>query len=301
VLSRLVVPPHPVDLGLTLGVLQRGASDPSMRSIPDGLWRASRTPHGPSTARYSRDGDAFEVRAWGDGAEWTIEHAPDILGCRDDDAEFVAHHDVVRDARRRLPGLRFCRTLAVLEAIVPTILEQKITSREAHRVYARIVARFGEPAPGPLAGLRVPPSPETLATLPSWEYHRCGLERRRAAIIQRVCARSDRLDKLGDDPIDPTEARRVLQHFDGVGPWTANEVSAIALGDADAVSVGDYHLPNLISFVFTGERSGDDERMLELLEPYRGHRGRVIRLLENAGPRMERRGPRSPVRDIAAI
>jgi 3-methyladenine DNA glycosylase/8-oxoguanine DNA glycosylase len=269
-----------------------------MRIMRDGIWRATRTPDGVATARYARVDDSVAVTAWGDGAAWLIEHAPDIHGCLDDDSDFVAHDDIVRDAHRRLPGLRFCRSLAITEALVPTILEQKITSNEAHRSYATLVRRFGEQAPGPLDGLRVPPSPSALAKLPSWEFHRCGIEGRRATVVQRVCERADRLNAFVDDPI---EARRVLEHFDGIGAWTAAEVSAVALGDADAVSIGDYHLPNVVTYALTGARTGTDELMLELLEPYRGHRGRVIRLLEYAGPRRERRGPRSPLRDIASI
>ncbi len=94
------------------------------------------------------------------------------------------------------------------------------------------------------------------------------------------------------------DAYRLLLAIPGVGPWTAGEVGRAALGDPDAVSVGDYHLPSLVAWLLAGERRADDARMLELLEPYRGQRGRVIRLLEAAGTWPPRRGPRMPARSI---
>jgi 3-methyladenine DNA glycosylase/8-oxoguanine DNA glycosylase len=76
------------------------------------------------------------------------------------------------------------------------------------------------------------------------------------------------------------------------------EVARVALGDADAVSVGDYHVPSIVAWALAGERDGSDERMLELLEPFRPHRGRVQRLLEEAHIRPPARGPRMQARAI---
>ena len=92
------------------------------------------------------------------------------------------------------------------------------------------------------------------------------------------------------------DAVRRLMAFEGVGPWTAAFVMAAALGDADAVPVGDYHLPNMVSWALAGEPRADDARMLELLEPYRGHRGRVVRLLKQAGVHAPKYGLRSTIR-----
>ncbi len=87
----------------------------------------------------------------------------------------------------------------------------------------------------------------------------------------------------------------------GIGPWTAAEVGVRALGDADAVSVGDFHLPNLVAYALAGEPRGNDARMLELLEPYRGQRARVMRLLELSGIRPPRYGPRLAPRRIESF
>jgi 3-methyladenine DNA glycosylase/8-oxoguanine DNA glycosylase len=304
VLERVIEVDGPVDLRLTIGPLRRGARDPSLRIGPDGVWRATRTPDGPATTHLTRDGTAVRVRAWGPGAEWAVDAAPDLVGAHDDDRDFVAHHPITADLRRRLRGLRMTRSRAVVEALVPTIIEQKVVGLEAKRSYAQLVRTLGEPAPGagdgagPAAGLVVPPAPSTLAATPSWQFHRFGIERKRADTVRLVGAHARRLEETVT--MTPEDARRRLQVLPGIGPWTAAEVSLLALGDPDAVSVGDYHLPNQVAWALAGEARADDERMLELLEPYRGHRGRVQRLIEAGGPPPPRFGPRLPLRQIAA-
>ena len=186
---------------------------------------------------------------------------------------------------------------------MPAVLEQKITGDEARRVYRALIQAHGEPAPGPFR-LRLPPAPERLAAMPYYAFHPLGLERRRAELIRRLAGSAARLEALS--LIEPAEAGRRLQTIPGIGPWTAAEVGRIALGDPDAVSVGDYHLPNLVCWALARERAGDDARMLELLEPWRGQRGRVVRWLELgsgdlAGLGPARRGPRMPSRSIAGL
>ena len=87
----------------------------------------------------------------------------------------------------------------------------------------------------------------------------------------------------------------------GVGPWTTAEVMRLSFGDPDAVSVGDYHLPDIVAWAFAGERRADDERMLELLEPYVGQRGRVQRILEASQLAPAAHGPRMDAREIGRI
>ncbi len=128
-------------------------------------------------------------------------------------------------------------------------------------------------------------------------FHRCGVERKRADTIRRAMARAGRVDEVAGLPLEA--AYRRLRALPGVGPWSAAEVGLVALGDPDAVSVGDYHLPSQVAWALAGERTGTDERMLELLEPYRGHRGRVLRLLTIGGVGPPRRGPRTARRSFA--
>jgi 3-methyladenine DNA glycosylase/8-oxoguanine DNA glycosylase len=299
--ERRIRPPHEINLRLTLGWLRRGRFDPSVRVGPDGFWRATRTPDGPVTMHLTSSGDEIRVRVWGPGAGWALDTAPDLVGCHDRDDDFRPAHPLVRDLRRRLPGLRIARSRAVVEAAVPSIIEQKVVGTEARRSYTALVRRFGERAPGPAgaAGMLVPPNPRALATTPYWAFHRFGIERRRADTVRRVAAVASRLEAAAT--MSAADGQRRLRTVPGVGRWTAAEVALVALGDADAVSVGDYHLPHQVAWALAGEPRGDDARMLEMLEPYRGHRGRVIRLLEAGGVTAPRFGPRLPLQSIAAL
>ena len=286
----------PLDLRRTLAPLGRGPGDPTLRFIDARAWRATRTPVGPVTLAITHDEDCVRAEAWGPGADWALEHVPDLLGL-DQEQTPLAGHPAVERLARRLPGVRIPRSGAVLEALVPAILEQKVIGEEARRALFLLIRRHGEPAPGPPElRLRVPPTPATLAALPYFALHPYGVERRRADLIRRVAARAPWFEAIVDLPHANAYAR--LTAVPGIGPWTAAEVGVRALGDTDAVSVGDYHLPHLVSYALAGERRATDARMLELLEPFRPNRARVIRLLELGAPRMERRGPRLPFRAI---
>jgi len=285
----------PLDLGLTLGHLPRGAHDPRHLIDADGFWRATRTADGPATLNLRATTGGVRARAWGPGAALALAAAPALVGAHDDPSVFEPVHAVLRDPWRRMRGLRLGCTGAVVESLVPSIIEQKVTGKEAFRSYWALVRTHGERAPGPRE-LKLPPAPRVLAELPYWAYHPLGIERRRADIVKRVCARVGRMEETTSMPI--ADAYRRLQAIQGIGPWTAAEVARDALGDPDAVSVGDYHLKNHVAWVLAGEARATDERMLELLEPYRGQRARAIRLIE-ALPGAPRFGPRVKLRDIA--
>ena len=288
------IPARPVDLWLTLGPLGAG---PSLRHHDGDIWRATRTPDGPASVRLQRRGGAVEVQAWGDGARWAVRHAPAWCGQQDDDSTFAPdQHPLIARLNREIRGIRMPRTGAVFEALVPTVILQQVTTEEARNSYHHLVHAMGEPAPGPVA-MKVPPSAEVLARTPYWRFHRFGIERRRADVIIRAAQSSKRIEETSG--MDMAAAYERLLAFPGVGPWTAAKVAMVALGDADAVPVGDYHLPHSVGFALDGTPRSSDERMLELLEPYRGHRARVIRLIVAAGIVAPRFGPRKPLRDIS--
>jgi len=289
----------PFDLRRTLAPLGGG---PCSRIGPEGLWRATRTPDGPATILVRQLGSSdVAVAAWGQGAAWAVETAPALVGALDDPAAFdPSHHPLVAELWRRYAGARFCRSGALTEALVPTILDQKVVGLDAKQSYWRLVRTFGEPAPGP-AGLSLPPTPERLAGLPSWAFHRFNVERKRADTVRVACRVAHRLEEAVGLGVET--ARRRLRALPGIGVWSTAEATRLALGDPDAVSFGDYHLKHLVSYSLAGEPVGTDERMAELLAPWAaaGQRARVVRLLELGGSLPPRRGPRMPRQSIAAL
>ncbi len=295
----------PVHLRLTLGLHRRGPGDPAWRFEAGGqVWHATRTAAGPATLLLQPAVDGVLARGWGPGARPLVDEVEALIGLEDVPSALVPQHPVVAQAARRLRGLRIGRTGAVLEAVVPAILEQKITGAEARHAYRALVRVHGQAAPGG-AGLRLQPSAGTLAALPYHAYHPLGVERRRAELIGAVAREAARLEQLAVEASgpggEPARLYEALRSFKGIGPWTAAEVGIRVLGDPDAVSVGDFHLPNLVAWALAHEPRGTDERMLELLEPYRGQRGRVLRLLELSGVRAPRYGPRLSTRRIDLI
>ena len=305
-------PGYPLDLRLTLLVHQRGPRDPAFRVGETGaIWRTSLTPSGPGTLRIaglrtSSPGSAqsagsplvVAASAWGPGAAWLLTSVPDLLGAADDPDAFAPVHPQLRDLASRYQGLRLGRTNRVLEALVPAVLEQKVVGVEARRAWRWLLTRFGTPAPGPApAGMRVFPAPETWLAIPSWEWHRAGVEAVRARTIANAARVAARLEAISLLP--SSQADRALTSLAGVGPWTSAETRQRACGDPDAVSVGDYHLPAAVGWVLTGHPT-DDAGMLALLAPYDGQRHRAARLAELAGG-PPRRGPRLAVRDYRAI
>ncbi|MEX1295603.1 MAG: DNA-3-methyladenine glycosylase 2 family protein, partial [Candidatus Limnocylindrales bacterium] len=269
-----------VDPAASLDELRHGRHDPTIRFDRGIVWRASRTDEGPATTRIARAREGWRVSAWGPGARAAAATVPRLLGSEDDPTALVLREDRLRDVARRSLGLRFGRTDAVWPALLPAICGQKVTSQQAHRAYFGLIRRWGEDAPGP-AGLRLPPTPEVIASLPYHAFHPLGLEQRRALTLLRAAERADRLEEAV--AMSPAAALARLRAVPGIGVWTAAEVARVAFGDPDAVSIGDFHVPHMVCWFFAREPRGDDARMLELLEPYRGQRARVVRLLERAG------------------
>ncbi|MDT0201407.1 DNA-3-methyladenine glycosylase 2 family protein [Nocardioides sp. AE5] len=285
-------PAWPCPAGQVLAASRRGTGDPTYRIGDDGAhWRGIRTPQGPVALRVAaRPAEAsIHATAWGPGAEWVLERLPQMLGADDDWSGFEADHPVLREARRRHPHWRIGRTSLVWEALVPSIIEQKVTGQEAFLGFRRLVRARGERAPGPHPDLWVQPAPATIAAIPSWEWLAWRIDPARSRTLVAAAQRAAAVERIGTCETD--EADRRLRSLPGIGVWTSAEVRQRSHGDPDAVSFGDYHVAGQVGLALTGEPV-DDAGLAELLQPWAGHRFRVQALVAMSGPHRERRGPR---------
>jgi len=316
-LRREWLAPFSVDVAAMLSVHRRGFGDPAFATDQAGaIWRACRTPDGPATVRVTarreqhsgKAGESDEparrvvtrvdATAWGPGAGWLLEIIPALLGADDRPEDFVPVHPVLEAAARR-HTVRIGRSCLVMEALVPAVLEQKVVGKEATQSWRFLLRRFGEPAPGPgPARLRVPPQAATWASIPSWDWHLAGVEAVKERVIAAAARVAGRLEEV--TAMSSGDADRRLRAIPGIGHWTSAEVRQRACGDADAVSIGDYHLPAIVGWALAG-RPVDDAEMLELLAPYPGHRHRASILASLTGTAPGRRGPRPAVRDYRAF
>ena len=270
-----------------------------MRVDRDGtVWRAGTTPDGAATLALRRGpGGDVQAGGWGPGARWALDGLPALLGADDDDTGFVAHHALIEQTRRRQPGLRLGATRRVWDVLVPAVLEQKVTGVEARRSWRELCRRFGEPAPGP-GSLWLPPVPAAVRAIPDWEWHRAGVDRSRRRALLAAATVAHRLE--GAVTLGGQAGRELLCKVPGIGVWTAAEIAQRAWADADALSIGDFHIPSVVGYALLG-RPLDDEGMLRVLAPYTPQRHRAVRYVEASGFRRPRFGPRFSPRDYRAI
>ncbi|GGC86580.1 hypothetical protein GCM10011512_11820 [Tersicoccus solisilvae] len=314
--QAVFVVPGGYDLRASLGILQHGVQDPSMRLDPDrgaGCWMAFGTGRGPASLRldarrlpgppaagHTGAGPAdvaVHARAYGPGAADALAAVPALLGAHDDwtglEAEPLA--DVlppfIARTRRARGDVRLPTAGRVLDFAVIAVLGQKITGLEAKRAWQYLVSRFGSPAPGPVpVGLTIPPTGEQWRRVPSWHWHRAGVDHSRSTTILRMAQRASALERLAALPCGDELVTR-LTSIPGVGPWTAAETTQRTHGDPDSVSIGDFHLAKDVGWAFTGG-AVDDAGMMRILEPFSGHRQRVVRLMYLSGFRRPRFAPR---------
>lgn len=294
-----------MNLRRTLGRL-RGGSDPTRWLRNDRALWAGRWPTGEATIGLLVRGGRLTVGATGAGADEALATAPRLVGLDDD-------HGPLRDVQppalsrlaRRNAAFRLGATGDLVGALLPAVLGQRVTAGEAHHSWSRLCFDLGSPAPTDHAvlalvgigeggadapGLMLPPDARALAGLTAHRLHRYGVERARGDLLIGIARRARSLNALIAHP--PAEVRRRLETLPGVGPWTSSIATSVAQGDADAVLIGDLHVPSMVAWALAGEERADDDRMLELLAPYAGHRARVQQLIAGSGLRAPRRGPK---------
>jgi 3-methyladenine DNA glycosylase/8-oxoguanine DNA glycosylase len=301
-LTEGLVRPRTTDIPTTLSWYCHGRSDPTTwlkiagrgTSASGEFVRATITPDGPGPIEL-RWGAQTSIRKFGPGGEWLADRLPSMLGVDDttDHGLEQAPDEAVATAARSNRTLRIGSSGGLYHELLPTIIEQRITAGEAHRQWAALCQLLGEPAPGPFSELYLPPEPAVLAETPSWHLHPLGIERKRAEPLATVAKHPAKLSAWGSG--QPGEARSKLQLLPGIGEWTIGKVLGPVCGDPDAVPVGDFHFKNMVSWALAGEARGTDERMLELLAPYAGQRGRVVRLLGLDGHGAPRFGPKKRI------
>ncbi|WP_159611851.1 DNA-3-methyladenine glycosylase [Glutamicibacter sp. JC586] len=306
--SASFTPEGPVSLTKSLGILRRGISDPTIRLSESEAWLAFATELGPATLHISkplRQGTAtFE--AWGPGAPWAIDSAPNLLGASDDWSEFDEaisagfYPEIVARTRAEHPDLVFPKTGRIFEHAIGAILEQRVTGIEANHAWRWLIHHFGQPAPGPAPeGLKIFPSPQDLAQMQRWDWQQARVEGQRATTIRKFVSVARAVNWWADQPLGqakpsakaPGTLEAALGSVPGIGPWTIAEILQRSHGSSDHISVGDFHLAHFVGQVLTGKRI-TDQQMLELLAPYAPHRQRIVRLLLLSGERKQSFGPR---------
>lgn len=297
-----------IDLPNTMQMIGIYGSDPTHRWGPGRTWfaKAVLTPTGPGTMRLRWDTEGrVTAEAWGEGAEWLLDRAPRWTGIDDDLTGFdPTLHPKVHRWWREHDGLRLAASGVVWQELGLVLCGQRVSTDEAAKSWGRMCHTWGEPAPGP-CDLVLPPDPAVIARLSYVDLHRCNIERRRADAILLAAKRANRLEEAAT--MAAPDALERLSALPGLGAWTATSTVIACHGDPDTLVLRDYGMPTMVNYAFTGEAQrlppdeGGDEVMCEHLEPWRGHRQRIIRLLFAAGVTAPRRGPRQRNPDIRRL
>jgi len=284
-------PRHPVDPRFAT------AGAKSVSTAGGVSWWCTVTPHGQAAVAFRRSHDnSIRADAWGPGTDWALTALPTLLGADDHTAgDFDRSHPVIRRLARGFDSLRLGATGRWYEALAMVVIGQRVVAADARTSRTRLAHRFGEPGAGPRPAF---PRPATLLGITDHDFHQAGIDRRRARVLRMAARHADRLERLDD--LSEAAADRWLQRLAGVGPWTAAITTSIATGALDAVPVGDLHIARMVSQALCGE-DGDDDRMLELLAPFAGHRQRVVRLITLAGPGPTPHRPAPTRADISGI
>ena len=284
-------PSHELDIGFAV----LGAKTVRRRSGV--YWWTTQTPQGPATVAFRSGSGLVRADSWGTGTDWALTRLPALLGADDDDADFRPDHPRLQSLMTQFSSRRIGATHRWYEALATSAIGQRVVTADAARSREQLSRRHGAAVPAGPAGAF--PTPDELLTLTDHDFHRVGIERSRARVLRIAAKYADRIERL--DEIPAADAGEWLQRLPGVGPWTTGLTTAVAGGDPDAVPVGDLHIPRMITFALTGEENGNDATMLEALEPFAGHRQRVVRLVKMGGGGQETHRP-APFRyDISRI
>lgn len=271
----------PFDLSATMAQQVLGHFDPTGARSAEAFQKVHLTTDGqPVTWLFTRTDYGFRVRVHGTGAAAVLSHFLACFPLADGCDAFDPRHPVLRRAVRLHGGLRLLRVPWAFDVAAGAVLQQRVRWQVAYSDFRRIANRWGTPASGCMAF----PTARQLAAMTVAAIEAQGIDPKRARALHAL-ARLEAVRPFLGVETDPNRLRLRLRQVRGIGPWTANMIAGYAAGDPDAVPTGDLHLPSLVTSALAGEPEGTDDRMLELLEPYRGQRFRVVRLLSWAARR----------------
>jgi 3-methyladenine DNA glycosylase/8-oxoguanine DNA glycosylase len=264
---------EPFDLRRSFALGRFGLYDPTAALGRSRLRKAFSTAGGACVVEVEADARGVSFSAHGAGEREVADDLAGALATDDGRAAFVPSHPVLAKLHRANPGLRLLRVPWRFDVACSIVLQQRVTVREAWQQWRRIAVRYGEL----VDGLRAFPSTDRVARMDSWRFQELGVDPKRARALVTLARDAHRRGTFGW-----TDAARVRKHLHavrGIGPWTTEMTLGFGWGDADALPLADLHLPHLVAHALAREPRGSDERMVELLEPYRPQRFRAVRLI----------------------
>lgn len=295
-MSETVLDTGDVDLRLTLAPFGMLPRDPTVRLTPGRFCRATLTPEGPGaiTVRWQASRPEAHMRSTGPGGNWLMQQAPALLGLTDDITGFAPSNEPLRTIWAQRRGDRIGASGTIWHDLAFFIVQQRVARSSAAESWRRMVEVLGSPIGE--GEVIAPPEPSVIARLTYDQLHPFGIERRRGENLISAARFVSRLREPASLERDALLAK--LGAVRGVGRWTLSCLSTFTFGAADAVIVGDAGIPSIVTWLLAREPRGSDARMLELLEPYRPHRYRVIRLAFASGVKPPRRAPHAPIHRI---
>jgi 3-methyladenine DNA glycosylase/8-oxoguanine DNA glycosylase len=271
-MNQVLPRPNHYDFWGTLRFSRFGIGDPTTRLTNNTFNQARWYPSGPATLRLTLRQDTIELDAFGPGARDAAGSATRLLGITDIPPQLIGHSAAERISQMHR-GIRLSRCASFSAQLVTVILQQRIEWQQAARQWRRLCKAAGDPAP--CGDLTLPPSFERLRDLTLLEFRKLNISEQQAKTIKEVGRIWKRIDGWAETSTQ--ELRTRLSYVPGIGPWTTEMTLALYWAEADAVPLGDYALPHTVAYALTGRHRSDDKEMLDLLEPYRPHRGRLVR------------------------
>ena len=284
--AQTIVRIFPIHFSRTFSMQSLGPYDPTAESGTNLFRKAFLYRGAPATLEFQRAPEGLLVTALAPQAEALLEET--LAGLAQDDCyrSFATDDSGIWRLHRSQPGLRLLRFPWLYEMTCSAILQQRVRTVDAMRDWRHITQRWGVAAP---LGLWAFPSVEILARVAQFELQALDIDAQRARTLLRF-AQESRFVPLRTT-LSFAELRDRLIRIPGIGPWTTESVLGYGAGDVDAAIPGDLHLPHVVCYALAGEIPGSDERMMELLEPFRGHRFRIIRLIYASGLAVPRTTP----------